>query len=201
MPYELDSTTDAQTEQSGQTAENGDLDQSLGVTIPEDHVGAFVAEAFEDPERSTTWEDVVGSLVAPDARPAWEELSAREQAVEVLAKADEYDERAVEHLDAVPLNADREAVVGDVEEALRCRRNADAFRDGLAAAYADGHLDDDALVGALEDVGFDTETLAEREDLLEQVDDAYGLEYRPYGGTLMDADGGPSPEVDHPETW
>jgi len=176
-------------------------DESLGISIPDDHVAAFVAEALEDPERTTAWEDVVDTMVAPSAREAWDELSAREQAIEVLSKAADYDDRAIEQFDAVSLDGDRGGVDGAIEEGLRCRRNADTFRDGVAAAYGDGLLDDDDLVAALSESAFETERIAEREDSLERVDSVSDVEYSPYGGTLMDTDDGPEPEAEHPETW
>jgi hypothetical protein len=176
-------------------------DESLGINIPDDHVAAFVAEALEDPERTTAWEDVVDTMVAPSARDAWDGLSAREQAIEVLSKAAAYDDRAIEQFDAVPLDGDSQAVSESIDEGLRCRRNADTFRDGVAAAYGDGLLDDDDLVAALTESEFETERIAEREDLLERVDSVYDVEYSPYGGTLMDTDDGPEPEAEHPETW
>ncbi|AEM59082.1 hypothetical protein HISP_17280 [Haloarcula hispanica N601] len=203
MPYELDSTGTA-AEQDGnetETDEGGGLESSLGMTIPEDHVGAFVAEALEDPERATTWTDIVDTMVAPVARDAWAELSPIEQATEVLSKAAEFDRRAIEHFEAVPLDGDRSEAETDIDEGLRCRRNADTFRDGVAAAYGDGRLDDDGLVDALEAAEFDTEIIARREDLIERIDSVFEIDYRPYGGTLMDDDDGPEPETEHGETW
>ncbi len=108
------------------------------MTIPEDHVGAFVAEALEDPERATTWDDVVDTLVAPVARDAWAELSPIEQATEVLSKAAEFDRRAIEHFEAVPLDGDRSEAETDIDEGLRCRRNADTFRDASPPPTATG---------------------------------------------------------------
>ncbi|MUV48480.1 hypothetical protein [Haloarcula sp. CBA1122] len=203
MPYELDSTGTA-AEQDGnetETDEGGGLESSLGMTIPEDHVGAFVAEALEDPERATTWTDIVDTMVAPVARDAWAELSPIEQATEVLSKAAEFDRRAIEHFEAVPLDGDRSEAETDIDEGLRCRRNADTFRDGVAAAYGDGRLDDDGLVDALEAAEFDTEIIARREDLIERIDSVFEIDYRPYGGTLMDDDDGPEPETEHGGTW
>ncbi|WP_420183112.1 hypothetical protein ACNO8S_19095 (plasmid) [Haloarcula sp. KBTZ06] len=203
MPYELDSTGTA-AEQDGnetETDEGGGLESSLGMTIPEDHVGAFVAEALEDPERATTWTDIVDTMVAPVARDAWAELSPIEQATEVLSKAAEFDRRAIEHFEAVPLDGDLSEAETDIDEGLRCRRNADTFRDGVAAAYGDGRLDDDGLVDALEAAEFDTEIIARREDLIERIDSVFEIDYRPYGGTLMDDDDGPEPETEHGETW
>jgi len=203
MPYELDSTgtAAAQDETKSENDEGGGAESSLGMTIPEDHVGAFVAEALEDPERATAWDDVVDTMVAPAARDAWAALSPVEQATEVLSKAAEYDRRAIEHFEAAPLDGDRSEAEPDIDEGLRCRRNADTFRDGVAAAYGDGRLDDDGLVDALEAAEFDTEVIAKREDLLEQIDSVFEIEYSPYGGTLMDDDDGPEPETEHGETW
>lgn len=180
---------------------NALADESVGVTVPDDHVGAFVAEAFEDPERSTTWDEVVDEVVAADARDAWDALAPTEQVTELLAMADGFDERAVDRLAEIPLDRAEptERIDELFEEAERCRRNADRIRDGIAAAYADGHVDDAALVDAVETYGFETDTVAEREQLLESVTDAYGYDFRPYGGTLMeepdddDADGGVDP--------
>lgn len=201
MPYELDTdsteNTDAQPDETDTTAS----EPSLGIPIPDDHVGAFVAQALEDPERSTDWDDVVDALVAPSARDAWDRLSPVEQATEVLSKAAEFDRRAIEQFDAVPLNAERTAVQADIDEGLRCRRNADTFRDGVAAAYDSGRLDDDDIVEALSEAAFETDLIAKREDLLERLDGAFDIEFRPYGGTLMDDDDGPEPDTDHGETW
>ncbi|EMA28275.1 hypothetical protein [Haloarcula japonica] len=203
MPYELDSagTTAEQGEDKSESDDGGGLESSLGMTIPDDHVGAFVAEALEDPERATTWDDVVDTMVAPAARDAWAELSPVEQATEVLSKAAEFDQRAIEHFEAVPLDGDRSEAETDIDEGLRCRRNADTFRDGVAAAYGDGRLDDEGLVDALEAAEFDTEVIAEREDLIERIDSVFEIDYRPYGGTLMDDDDGPEPDTEHGETW
>lgn len=208
MPYELDTTgtaaeQDNTDEESGgeHTEQKGTAEPSLGMTIPADHVGAFVANALEDPERATTWDDVVDTMVAPAARDAWSALSPVEQATEVLSKAAEFDRRAIEHFEAVPLDGDRSDAESAIDEGLRCRRNADTFRDGVAAAYGAGRLDDAGLVAALEAAEFDTEVIARREDLLEQVDSVFDVDYRPYGGTLMDDDDGPEPETDHGETW
>jgi hypothetical protein len=205
MPYELDPTETDEDRNGTQsdTAESdgsGAMESSLGITIPDDYVGAFVAEALEDPERATAWEDVVDTMVAPAARDAWGDLSPVEQATEVLSKATEFDRQAIEHFEAVPLDGDGQAQP-DIDEGLRCRRNADTFRDGVAAAYADGRLDDEGLVAALEASAFETEVIAQREDLLERIDSVFDVEYSPYGGTLMDDDDGPDPETEHPETW
>ncbi|WP_251341489.1 hypothetical protein [Haloplanus halophilus] len=197
--YELDATGGSGGENGGDADGDG-ARESLGVAVPDDHVAAFVAEAFEDAERDTDWAEVVESVVADDAREAWAALSAREQAAELLEMAAEYDERAVERLAAVPL--DRADLSGEARErfadAKRCRRNADRIRDGVADGFAAGRLDESDLVGALEAVGFDTDTIAEREDALEAVDGAYDVDFRPYGGTLVDEDDGGVPEG---EVW
>ncbi|MFB6183472.1 MAG: hypothetical protein ABEI96_02860 [Haloarculaceae archaeon] len=208
MPYELDSTDDADEESTANDhadedpTANSHADESVGVRIPDEHAGAFVAEAFEDPERDTDWEDVVDALVAPAARDAWDALSARRQTVEVLDAATDYDERAVDHLSAALDEASHD-VETRVDEALRCRRNADTFRDGVADAYASGRLDDDALREAVTASRFDSGPIAERERLLQRVDETVGVDYRPYGGTLFDDADGPDASVDHgvPETW
>lgn len=174
----------------------------LGIEIPADHVGAFVAEVFEDAERDTGWEDVVDAMVAPSAREDWASLEPGQQAVEVLRWARSYDEQAIEALESVP--TDGTADPGDVEErfgeARRCRTNADTFRDGIAAAYADGRLDDEALIDAVETVGFDTEVVAEREQELERVANHFELDYQPYGGTLIQ-ERESQPEGTAPETF
>ncbi|WP_436927172.1 hypothetical protein [Halosimplex amylolyticum] len=180
---------------------------AMGVPIPEKHVGAFVAEAFEDPERSTTWEDVVDAMVAPAARDAWDDLSAAAQTVEVLAQAAEYDRRATDELERIPTNKSEPTpdVRSAFEEARRLRRNADAFRDGIAAAYADGRIGDDELVSAVEESAFDTGQIARREDELERVTAAYDFDFRPYGGTLFDEeqveDDADGHDPDIPETF
>jgi hypothetical protein len=169
-------------------------DSSVGVTVPDDHVAAFVAEAFEDPERSTTWGDVIEEAIAPAAREAWDALSPKEQVRELLAMADEYDERAVERLAAIP--TDRIEPTDRVDErfaeARRCRRNADRIRDAIADAYASDYVADAELVEAVESYGFETTTIAEREQLMETVTDRYDYDFRPYGGTLMTDDGASS---------
>ncbi|WP_134670942.1 hypothetical protein [Halorussus marinus] len=191
------------TGQTRSTDPSGTDGESLGVSVPDEHVGAFVAEAFEDVERDTTWKEVVGALVAEEARDAWADLSRTEQAVEVLAAAADYDERAVELLAEVP--TDRGEPTSEIrdryEEALRCRHNADRFRDGIAAAYADGYLADDQLVAAVEAFGFDTATIAEREDELDTVANTYEFEFRPYGGTLMTDDEEDDQTMDDFEAW
>lgn len=191
--YELDAVGE-----SG--GDEGDGEESVGLTVPDDHVAAFVAEAFEDAERDTDWDEVIDSVVADDARAAWDALCPQAQATELLEIADAYDERAVERLAAVPL--DRAELSGDAREqfddAKRCRRNADRIRDGIADGFATGRLDDDDLVGALETVDFDTDTIAEREDELEAVTGAYDVDFRPYGGTLVDETDGGVPER---EVW
>ncbi|WP_435365184.1 hypothetical protein [Haloarchaeobius sp. DYHT-AS-18] len=203
MPYELDTTPDGttETETDSEPTEEASDTPSLGMTIPEEHVGAFVAEALDDPERSTEWRDVVDAMVAPSARDVWDTLSPTEQATEVLTKAAEYDRRATERFDDVSPTADQETVQPVIDEGLRCRRNADTFRDGVAAAYSEGVLDDDALVEALRQSAFDTALIAEREDYLERLDSTFDIDFRPYGGTLMDDESGPAPTTEHGETW
>ncbi|WP_225334361.1 aldehyde dehydrogenase family protein [Halomicrobium urmianum] len=212
MTYELDATDDREAPDANDSGDGDDgasdpggsggtLDSSLGVTVPDEHVGAFVAQALEDPERATTWDDVVDAMVAPAARDAWANLSRVERAAEILSKAADYDERAIERFEAVPLDAGEADVRDGVDEGLRCRRNADTFRDGVAAAYGDGLLDDEAIVAALKQSAFETDLVGRREDLLERIDEVYDVEYCPYGGTLMDAEEGPEPETDHGETW
>ncbi|WP_435181145.1 hypothetical protein [Halorussus sp. AFM4] len=183
----------------------GTATESLGVSIPDEHVGAFVAEAFEDVERDTTWEEVVDALVAPEARDAWADLPPTERVVEVLSAAADYDRRAADRLAAIPTDRGRPTpeIREEFDEATRCRRNADRFRDGVAAAYADGVVDDDELVAAVERAGFDTAVIAEREDELDRVASAYDFEFRPYGGTLMhdgDDEEGENPMEDF-EAW
>jgi hypothetical protein len=143
---------------------------------------------------------VVDEVVAAEAREAWDALSPREQTVELLGIAADYDERAVERLDAISLDrramtdADRDRF----EDAKRCRRNADRIRDGIADGVASGRVSDDALVAAVEDAGFETDTIAEREDRLDTVTGVYDVDFRPYGGTLMDDGDGGVPEG---EAW
>lgn len=176
-------------------------DTSLGLSVPDEHVAAFVAEAFEDAERSTTWEQAVDAMVAPTARDAFDALSPREQVTEVLGMADSYDERTVELLEGIPTDRGQPSEEGrrDYEEATRLRGNADALRDGVADAYGSGVVDDEALVAAVEGYGFDTTTVARRESLLDDVASAYDFEFRPYGGTLLSNEdeqpaGGPDEE-------
>ncbi|WP_135822804.1 hypothetical protein [Halostella litorea] len=180
----------------------GGLEESLGVTIPDEHVGAFVAQAFEDVERDTTWGEAVDAVVAEEALDAWAELSPREQVVELLKMADSFDERAVEELNAIPV--DRGSPTDEMrerfEEAKRLRRNADVLRDGIAAAYDEGYVGDDELVDAVESFGFDTATIAEREDSLDAVANAYDLDFRAYGGTLM-SDREPDEDAEEFEAW
>lgn len=177
-------------------------DSSVGVTVPDDHVAAFVAEAFEDPERSTTWEEVIEEAIAPAAREAWDELSPGKQVRELLAMADEYDERAIEKLAAIPTDGSEPTDRADelFAEARRCRRNADRIRDAIADAYASDYVADDELVDAVETYGFDTMTIAEREQLMETVTDQYDYDFRPYGGTLMTDDGANS-DAGNYERW
>lgn len=177
-------------------------DDSIGVSIPDEHVGAFVAEAFEDVERNTAWEEVVGALVAKEARDAWDELEPTEQVTEILSAADDYDKRAVEYFTEIP--TDRGSPTAEIrqrfEEAMRCRRNADQFRDAVADAFAEDHVDDEELVSAIEAAEFDTAVIAEREDELERVANAYNFDFRPYGGTLMH-DEGDENAMDDFEAW
>ncbi|GGN90652.1 MULTISPECIES: hypothetical protein [Haloarcula] len=43
-----------------------------------------------------------------------------------------------------------------------------------------------ALVGTVEDAGFETDTIAQREEKLELVAEKHDFECEPYGGTLLD---------------
>lgn len=207
---ELNGTNSSKTDSSDVTHGGADgggdgdqangLEEALGVPVPDEHVGAFVAETFEDAERDTTWEQVVDAMVAPEARDAWAALTPREQVVEVLGMADEYDRRAVEHLDAVPLEASADPEP-DLAEARRLRRNADVFRDGVAAAYAEGHVGDEALVAAVEESAFATDRVARREELMEQVAKVHEVEFRPYGGTLIGESDRETATPASGETW
>ncbi|SDE73664.1 hypothetical protein [Halorientalis regularis] len=136
-------------------------------------------------------EEAVDAMVAPAAQDAWERLSPQEQVAEVLKKVDDYDERAVAELEDVSLRGDEASLETRqaFEEALRFRRNADVLCDGIADAYAAGVVDGEDLEAAVEAVGFDTETIARREDVLEDVASVYELDFRPYGGTLVQDDG------------
>jgi hypothetical protein len=189
--------------QGPRTTGTASLEEAVGMEIPDDYVGAFVAEVFEDAERATSWDDVVESMVAPEARDAWESLSPVEQVIEVLKMADGYDERAADLLSEIEVDggAPDKAAVSAFEEATRLRDNADAFRNGIATAYDEGHVDDDGLIEAVESFGFDTETIARREDELERVTSAYDLDYRPYGGTLIQERDGPTTDPEVPETF
>lgn len=216
MTYELDSTpadeephatTDSQSahEDDGCTTDGsaaGGLEESLGVTIPDDHVGAFVAQAFEDVERSTEWTEAVEAVVADEARDAWNRLEPREQVIELLQMADGFDRKATDLLEGIPL--DRGGLDDELRErfddAKRLRRNADILRDGIAAGYAEGRVSDDDLVDAVETVEFDTAAIAEREDALDDVANAYDLDFRPYGGTLMN-EREPDEDADEFEAW
>jgi hypothetical protein len=131
-------------------------------------------------------------MVAPDAREAWDRLDPREQVAEAIRMAESFDERALEALETIPTTAPTTGVEASFDEALRCRRNADLLRDGIADAYATGHVDDEELVEALEDAEFDTATVAAREDRLETVAAVHDVDFRPYGGTLFDAGDGPA---------
>lgn len=178
-------------------------EESVGVSVPEDHVGAFVAQAFEDPERSTTWSEVVQEAIAPSAREAWDRLEPREQVSELLAMADEFDERAVDLLSKIPTDrtAPSERIDELFAEARRCRRNADRLRDGIADAYAEGRIGGNELATAVDSSGFETGTIAEREALIEEVTDVYDYDFRPYGGTLMQEDNPPSRNEEATELW
>ncbi|PCR90820.1 hypothetical protein [Natrinema ejinorense] len=220
MTYELDSTpTDEPRNANGESDANRDhdpdagcttdtsaggspIEESLGVTIPDDHVGAFVAQAFEDVERSTEWTEAVDAVVADDARNAWQSLTPKKQVVELLKMAGQFDERATELLEGIPL--DRGGLDDDMreqfDEATRLRRNADILRDGIAAGYAEGRVTDEELVAAIEAFEFDTATIAEREDALDTVANTYDLDYRPYGGTLM-TEREPDEDADEFEAW
>jgi len=200
----------AQPETTDRDADGGetDDDEAMGVPVPEEHVGAFVAEAFEDPERTTEWADVVDAMVAPDARDAWADLDATEQTAEVLDRAAEYDRRATDELERIPTNRSEPTpeIRSAFEEAKRLRRNADVFRDGVAAAYADGRIGDDDLMAAVEASALDSGQIARREDELETVTAVYDFDFRPYGGTLFDetqdeADDAAGPDPDVPETF
>lgn len=190
-------------EQDLRTDDAASLEEAVGMEIPDDYVGAFVAEVFEDAERATSWDDVVDSMVAPEARDSWESLTPVEQVIEVLTMADGYDERAADLLSDIDIDGSvpDEATRSAFEEATRLRNNADAFRNGVAAAYDAGRVDDDGLVEAVESFGFDTETIARREDELERVTSAYDLDYRPYGGTLIQERDGPTTDPEIPETF
>lgn len=221
MPYELDSTRDGTAGESSDEHPPGDpdgpderdgdgtesagetLEDAVGVAVPDEHVGAFVAEAFEDAERDTVWADVVDAFVPESARAEWADLSAHERATAVLDRAARYDEAAIEAFSEIPCRIGGDLDRETLNEALRCRRNADQFRDGLADAYGNGIVDDDVLVHAVETSAFDNELVAERERLLEEVDEYYDVDFRPYGGQLFDADEGPDPDVDHDAnaTW
>lgn len=162
-------------------------DAPVGVTVPADHLGAFVAEAFEDAERSTSWDETIDAVVPEEARGEWAALSVRKRVIELLDLADGFDRRAADLLESIPL--DRGRPTGKIRErfaeAERLRRNADLLRNGIAAGYAEGRVGDEDLVAAIESFGFDTARIAEREDALDAVASAYDLDYRPYGGTLM----------------
>jgi hypothetical protein len=173
-------------------------DGSLAMDVPDEHVGAFVAEVFEDPEKDTDWADVVDAMVAPGALDAWAALSAREQVVETLRTASDYDDRAIDAFAAIPLDLDAlpEREEERYRDGLRLRRNADVLRDGVAARYASGDLDDETLVEAVEAVEYDTDVVAARENALEAVAEAYDLSFRPYGGTLLERNDGERDEDD-----
>lgn len=173
--------------------------EALGLPIPDEHLGAFVAEVFEDVEQSTSWADVEDHLVAPSARDAWDALDPAQQVIEVLEMAADYDREAVERLADIDESDPSEAAEPVYREAVRYRRNADMLRSGIADAYASGVVVDDDLVDAVEDAGFDTSAIAEREEELERVATAFGFDFRPYGGTLMDE--GDRPEASAAPEW
>lgn len=204
--YSLDAQPTATNDSAGgndAASEASDSEsEAMGVPIPDEHVGAFVAEAFEDPERTTDWEEIVDAMVAPDAREAWQDLSPVEQTVEVLKQAAEYDRRATDELERIPTNRGEPtpAIRESFDEATRLRRNADAFRDGVAAAYADGWIDDEDLLTAVDRAEFDTRGIARREDALESVTTVYDFDYRPYGGTLFDEEESPERDADSGES-
>lgn len=195
--------SDGQTPPGGRSTPPSSTDgdgEAVGLPVPDEHVGAFVAEVFEDPERSTTWPEVVDALVAPEARDAWEDLSPTDQVAAVLERAMAYDEAAADRLSSI--QTDREEVTPDLEaafeEARRERRNADQFRDGVADAYDRVLVDGEALQEAIDRSEFDTRAVARREAELERVTSVYDLDFRPYGGTLLTNDengseGGPGP--------
>ncbi|QIO23364.1 hypothetical protein [Haloarcula sp. JP-L23] len=162
--------------------------QSVALSIPPEYAAEFVAEVFEDAERSIDWPTVVDAFVPSNHREAWDTLTPREQVTQILDRAGEYDAEAVEVLESIPSDADRSLAESRFDEALRRRRNADGFRNAVADAYASGHVDDDALVGAVEDAGFETDTIAQREEKLELVAEKHDFEFKPYGGTLLDED-------------
>jgi tagatose-1,6-bisphosphate aldolase non-catalytic subunit AgaZ/GatZ len=177
------------------------LEEAVGMPIPDEHVGAFVAEVFEDAERSTDWEDIVDAMVAPAAREAWTGLSPSEQVSEVLEMANCYDREAVELLASIDVDGSAETQRETFDEAMRLRRNADTFRDGVAAAYASGHVDADQLVCAVEESDFDTDGIARREDELERVTAVFDYNFKPYGGTLVQEDDEPNVDPEIPETF
>ena len=89
---------------------------------------------------------------------------------------------------------------------IRCASLGSRYRRrrtaGRPDAYDAGRVDDDGLVTALEAAEFDTERIAEREDELERVANAYDFEFRPYGGTLMhDEDDEGGNRTDDFEAW
>lgn len=192
-----------ETDETSEQTTAATLEEAVGMAIPDEHVGAFVAEVFEDTERTTTWEGVVDSMVAPEAREVWEALTPTEQVAEVLHMADSYDTRAADLLADINVDGDDpdEEKRDRFAEARRLRRNADAFRDGIASAYEAGIVDDEELVGAIEAADFDTEEIARREDELERVTSVYDFDYRPYGGTLIQEDDEPTGDPDIPETF
>lgn len=175
-------------------------DRRKGIPVPEEHAGAFVAEVFEDAERATAWADVVDAMVAPSAREEWNALTAREQVTEVLRKAAAYDQEAIDILDSISLDQSVD-VSADIAEAKRCRNNADTFRDGVADAFTKGHIDGDEIVDIIETADFDTDRIARREELLERVASTHEVEFRPYGGTLVQEGDRETASPVGTETW
>ncbi|MFC6976081.1 hypothetical protein ACFQL1_17520 [Halomicroarcula sp. GCM10025709] len=163
-------------------------EQSVGLSIPEEYAGEFVAEVFEDAERSTDWPGVVDAFVPPARREEWGELDATAQVCQVLDRAGAYDQSAVDALERIDADAERPAAREKFDEAIRCRHNADGFRNAVADAYARGRIDDDGLVAAVERTDFGTDTIARREELLELIAEKHEFEFRPYGGTLLDGE-------------
>lgn len=167
-------------------------DRPMGIEIPQEHVGAFVAEVFTDVERNTSWSEVVNAIVHDDARGEWNDLPPRARLREALELADSFDQRCLAQLRSMPLqDATADGVEETFREAMRYRRNADILRDAIADAYASGLVGDQDLVQAVETCGFTTERIEQRETKIEQVTKRFDLSFRPYGGKLMHPDGEP----------
>jgi hypothetical protein len=96
-----DADDDRTTNEERETDRSTVATESLGVSIPDEHVGAFVAEVFEDPERSTTWAAAIDATIDDAARDAWDGLTPTEQATELLGMAIEFDDRAIEAFEAI----------------------------------------------------------------------------------------------------